>query len=171
MKFAARTTTKAAFSCRLQVEGCKFRNSRVNVQPSTFNLQPSAAGFTLAEVLAALLFMAVVIPVALEGMHVASRAGTVAVRKREAARVAERLLNESLITTNWSSGSSQSGTVTEGMLQFKWTLYNEPWNVDLNINTMRLLSVEVNYAVQGREDYKVKLSTLVDSAGATAMAH
>ena len=30
--------------------------------------------FTLAEVLAALLFMAVVIPVALEGMHVASRA-------------------------------------------------------------------------------------------------
>src|SRR5438105_3921464 len=84
--------------------------------------------FTLAEVLAALLFMAIVIPVALEGMHVASRAGSVAVRKREAARVAERILNESIITTNWNNGGSQVGSVVEGIREFQWTLRNEPWN-------------------------------------------
>ncbi len=121
------------------------------------------SAFTLAEVLAALLFMAIVIPVALEGMHVASRAGSVAVRKREAARVAERILNESLVTTNWNNGGSQVGAVVEGIRQFQWTLRNEPWNVDQNTSTMRLLSVEVTYAAQG-QNYSVRLSTLVDSA-------
>src|SRR2546429_9589111 len=81
----------------------------VRIRPSDFGLGISdfrKAAFTLAEVLAALLFMAIVIPVALEGMHVATRAGSVAVRKREAARVAERILNESIITTNWNNGGS-----------------------------------------------------------------
>ena len=67
-------------------------------------------GFTLAEVLAALLFMAIVVPVAMEGLHIASLAGAVAQRKSEAARIAQRVLNESLVTTNWSQ-SLQSGTV------------------------------------------------------------
>ena len=78
----------------------------------------STAGFTLAEVLAALLFMAIVIPVAIEGMHIASRAGTVAERKGEAARVAQRLLTETLVTTNWNQ-AVQSGTLTEGQRQFR----------------------------------------------------
>ena len=45
------------------------------------------AGFTLVEVLAALLFMAIVIPVAVEGLRIASLAGQVAQRKSVAARV------------------------------------------------------------------------------------
>jgi len=52
----------------------------------------ASSAFTLAEVLAALMFMAIVIPVALEGMHVAALAGAVAQRKGEAARVAQRIL-------------------------------------------------------------------------------
>src|SRR5882762_4963509 len=51
------------------------------------------AGFTLAEVLAALLFMAIVIPVAVQGLHIASRAGSVSERKAVGARIAERKLN------------------------------------------------------------------------------
>ena len=42
--------------------------------------------FTLAEVLAALMFMAIVIPVAVQGLRVSSRAGALAERKREAVR-------------------------------------------------------------------------------------
>src|SRR5437899_934923 len=112
MKFEARitkarnSTSSLATILPLHRRGGEGRGEgAANFQLSTFNFQRTAA-FTLAEVLAALLFMAIVIPVALEGMHVASRAGSVAVRKREAARVAERLLNESIITTNWSNGSS-----------------------------------------------------------------
>src|SRR5438128_966804 len=50
----------------------------------------ATSAFTLAEVLASLVFMAILIPVALEGLHIASRAGEVAARKSEAALVAER---------------------------------------------------------------------------------
>ena len=120
------------------------------------------AAFTLAEVLAALVFMAIVIPVALEAMHIASRAGTVAARKGEAARVAQRLLAETLVTTNWNQ-SVQSGTLTEGQRQFRWTLHNDPWNQDPNQDVIRQLSVEVFFAAQN-QDFSVRMSTLVDSS-------
>ncbi len=115
------------------------------------------AGFTLAEVLAALLFMAIVIPVAMRGLQIASLAGVVAERKGHAARVAERVLNESIATTNWNK-SVQSGTIIEGTRDFRWTIRNEAWNLD----AVRLLSAEVFYAVRGQE-YSVRLSTLVSN--------
>ena len=139
MKFAARTTRPG--------------------QAGTRRHQPA---FTLAEVLAALLFMAIVIPAAVEGLHIASLAGTVATRKGEAARVAQRLLTESLVTTNWNQ-AVQSGTLTEGQRQFRWTLHNDPWNQDPNQNVIRQLSVDVVFAAQNR-DYMVRLTTLVDSS-------
>ena len=116
-----------------------------------------SAGFTLAEVLAALMFMAIVIPVAVQGLRIASRAGEVAQRKDQAARVAERVLNEHIVTTNWNQ-SVQSGTLLEGGLQYRWTLRNELWSQD----AMQLLSIEVVYAVQN-QDYSVRLSTLASS--------
>ena len=121
-----------------------------------------SAGFTLAEVLAALLFMAIVVPVAIEGLHIASRAGSVAVRKGEDARVAQRLLNESFITTNWNQ-TVQSGTLTEGSRQFHWTLHNEPWTQDPSQNVMRQISVEVQFTAQS-STYSVRMSTLADSS-------
>ena len=120
----------------------------------------SRSAFTLAEVLAALVFMAIVIPVAISGLHVASRAGEVAVLKAEAALVAERLLNESIVTTNWSQ-AAQTGNTRQGIRDYKFTLRNEPWNEDPLRSDIRLLSVEVTFTVQGREQ-RVRVSTLVD---------
>lgn len=114
-------------------------------------------GFTLAEVLAALMFMAIVIPVAMQGLNIASRAGAVAERKREAVRVAERLLNENVATTNWIQ-SAQSGTVKELDREYQWKLRSDRWTE----STMQLLTVEVTFPVQGK-DYAVQLSTLVES--------
>ena len=122
----------------------------------------STAGFTLAEVLAALLFMAIVIPVAIEGMHIASRAGTVSERRGEAARVAQRLLAETLVTTNWNQ-SVLGGTLTEGQRQFTWTMHSDAWNQDPSQNVIRQLSVEVKFTAQSQE-YAVRMSTLVDSS-------
>src|SRR5215471_21752331 len=96
---------------------------------SPVSARNSNSGFTLAEVLAALLFMAIVVPVAIEGLHIAGLAGAVAERKGEAARVAQRLLEESLVTTNWNQ-SIQSGTVIEGQRKFDWTLHSDPWTQD-----------------------------------------
>jgi len=132
----------------------KFGTQKSDGWRVTGGVTRHVAAFTLAEVLAALLFLAIVIPAAVEALHVASLAGEVAARKGAAARVADRVLNESLVTTNWNSGS-QNGTVTEGAQEFRWTLSSQNWPQD----TMQLITAEVKYSAQGK-DYSVKLSTL-----------
>ncbi len=125
-------------------------------------------GFTLAEVLAALLFLAIVIPVAVEVLQVASLSGEVAARKSEAARVADRVLSESLITTNWSG--RQSGTAAEGILDFRWTVSSQLWSQMPAGQTawpLQLVTAEVTYSAQGK-DYSVKLSTLAAPVTTTA---
>lgn len=116
------------------------------------------AGFTLAEVLAALVFMAIVIPVAVEALRIASRAGEVGFRKAAAARVAERMLNETLIKTQ-NQGTSQSGVATEGEQQYRWTIRSQAWSQD----AMLLVTAQVLFAVQGQQ-YDVELNTLVSNS-------
>ena len=112
------------------------------------------SGFTLAETLAALVFMAIVIPAAVEALHVASGAGEIAVRKSEAGHIAQRVLNESLVMTNWGTGT-QNGVADEGPNEFHWTLKSENWPQD----AMELLTAEVSFETQGRQ-YSVQMSTL-----------
>lgn len=119
------------------------------------------AAFTLAEVLAALLFLAIVIPAAIEAMHIASMAGEVAARKGAALRVADRILNESLVTTNWTSGN-QSGTTGEGAMDFNWTMSSKTWSVA----NLQQVTVEVHFTAQAK-DYSVQLSTLASQYGQT----
>jgi type II secretory pathway pseudopilin PulG len=112
------------------------------------------SAFTLAEVLAALMFMAIVIPVAVEALHVAGVSGEVAVRKAEAARVADAILNEHIVTTNWNQAAT--GTVTQNGHTFQWSLRNETWPAD---SGMDLVTAQVDFSAQGRT-FSVRLSTL-----------
>ena len=118
----------------------------------------ACAGFTLAEVLAAMLFMAIVIPVAMQGLLIASRAGSVSERKARGARLAESKLNEMIVTGQWQS-TAQKGTIQEGLQSYTWQLQSEPWSED---GAMRLVTVHVSVPVQG-QDYDVQVSTLVDA--------
>jgi len=108
-------------------------------------------------VLAALAFMAIVIPVAVEGLRIANLAGQVGQRKAVAARISERVLNE-LMVTGQLRGTTQNGIVQEGAQQYQWSMRSEPWPQD----AMTLVTVQVIFPVQGR-DYDVRLSTLVDN--------
>lgn len=119
------------------------------------------AGFTLVEVLATLLFMAILVPVAVQAVRVASQAGQVGERKAAAARIAERVLNELLVTGGLQQ-TALNGSVEEGDRRYNWTMRSEPWSED----AMNLVTVRVIYAVQG-QDYDVNVSTLFDS---TALA-
>jgi general secretion pathway protein I len=132
------------------------------------NSRPGRAdAFTLVEVLAALMFMAIVIPVAVEALHIASLSGEVAVRKAVAARVADRVLNENIATTNWDQ-PGLTGTVTENGHTFRWALSSQDWSPD---STMQLLSARVDFSTGGK-DYSVRLNTLASSqgSGTTSMA-
>jgi len=112
-----------------------------------------------------MLFLAIVIPVAVEALHVSSLAGEVAARKSSAARIADRILSESLVTTNWTGGT-QSGTIPEGALDFNWTLTSKNWPKD----SMQLLTAEVKFQAQGK-DYSVALSTLASSQNQSTTAN
>ena len=113
------------------------------------------AGFTFAEVLAALVIMAIVVPVAIEGLRIGNRAGVVALRKGVAVQLADSLLNELIVTGNWRD-SAQNGNFGEEWTGYRWRLLNEAWGKD----ALRMLSIQVIYQVQNRE-YTVQLSTLV----------
>ena len=119
--------------------------------------------------MAALVFMAIVIPVALEGLSIATRAGEVAARKIDASLVAERILNESLVTTNWTQ-TVQSGTLRQGIQDFRWTLRNDPWTGDRDQTMIRLLTVDVAFAAQGK-DYSVRLSTVANTQSMTTQTN
>ena len=115
-------------------------------------------GFTLAEVLAAMLVMAIVIPIALQGMSIASRAGLLGTRKAAAMRVAERVLNEQFVTGQLTQ-SQGSGSVADGDTTYRWTLESATWPQD----AMTQVTVHVTFTVQGA-DYEVSASTLFDPA-------
>jgi type II secretory pathway pseudopilin PulG len=129
---------------------------------------PARGGFTLAEVLAALLFMAVVIPVAVDALRIASRASVVGQRKAVAARVAERVLNEQVVASQ-GLGAAQSGVVQENNVEYRWLVRMDVWNQNqvqsqglLQLNPMQMMTVQVDFPVQGKE-YNLRLATLLNS--------
>ena len=121
----------------------------------------TTAGFTLAEVLAALLFMAIVVPVAMSAYQVASLSGEVAERKAVAARVADRVLNEAVVTAS-STAFAEKGIVMENSHAFRWTLHREDWPISVtSTSALQVLTAAVWFSAQGH-DYDVQLSTLVN---------
>ena len=129
----------------------------MNAARRIFLSRPTRA-FTLVEVLASLMLMAIIVPVAMEGMSIATRAGILGQRKAAAMRVADRMLNE-IIATGQATQTSQSGTVAEGDASYAWTLESTTWSEDALLQ----LTVRVNFSVQGNA-HSISASTLFDPA-------
>ncbi|MSU23436.1 MAG: type II secretion system protein [Opitutus sp.] len=119
----------------------------------------SGGGFTLAEVLAALLFMAIVIPVAMHGVSVASRAGILGQRKATAMRIAERVLDEQILT-GLVTTAIPYGSIVDGDFTYPWALQSEPWTEDTTTN-LTVVTVRVSFDVQG-STFDIAASTLYD---------
>jgi prepilin-type N-terminal cleavage/methylation domain-containing protein len=117
------------------------------------------AGFTLVEVLASLLVMAIIIPVALEGMSIVSRAANLGEHKVAAMRVAERVIDEqlSVVEQGQPIPTSGSGTETDGNESYPWTMQTAPWPQD----AMTEMTVRVTFTLQGHS-YEMSLCTLFD---------
>lgn len=119
--------------------------------------------FTLAEVLAALTLMAIVIPVAIEGTAVASRAGQLGLRKAAATRIAQQMLHESIVSGN-ATEMGNRGTVQQGNAVFEWEVFSAPWEVD----DLDAVTVLVTFEVQG-QTFDLELTTLLDPAAASSL--
>lgn len=115
------------------------------------------AGFTLAEVMAAMLFMAIVIPVAIGALRIAGAAGEVSMRKTVAIRVANRVLDEVALTGQL--GNTQNGVIEDGAVEYKWALQSQTWQGDVQY-PMTMLTVQVTFPIQG-QDQNIRISTLM----------
>ena len=116
------------------------------------------AGFTFAEVLAAMLFLAILVPAVVQGLSLANRAAVLAERKAAAVQLAERQLNTMLLNDAWVS-SDVRGTFGEAWPLFRWELERGAWRED----DMNQLTLRVWFPVQGVE-HSVTLTTLVDDS-------
>jgi len=131
----------------------------VNDCPSIF--RPRTAGFTFVEILAALVFLAILVPAVVEGLTIASRVSVITERSAIAAELAQNKLNELSLGGAWASAGAR-GDFTEDWPGYRWELKQSTWDMD----TMTQLDLTVFYTVQGQEQ-SVALSTLVNPADAS----
>jgi type II secretory pathway pseudopilin PulG len=117
-------------------------------------------GFTFVEILAAMLFMAIVLPVVMDGLQVANRAGQAAERTRIAQQLANRQLTELVLTGQWEKGE-QSGDFGTDYPGFTWSFKSEAWSVKTSL--MNQVSVTVQFKLQERP-YEVRVCSLVGKA-------
>ena len=124
----------------------------------------SRGGFTFVEVLAALFFLALVVPAMLGGLTIANRAASMSERRAAAGELAENKLNELLLETadNASSAAATRGDFGADRPGYRWEMSSASWDADAT-NKMTVLTVEVFFKVQGRE-YSVQLSSLLNPA-------
>lgn len=122
-------------------------------------VQPDA--FTFVEILAALLFLAILIPAIMQGITLSTRAALLAERGAIATELAQNKLGELTLNDAWMSGemSGNFGTDWPGM---RWEAEHSTWEMD----AMEKLTVRTFFTAQGREE-SVALCTLVSSGTTT----
>lgn len=120
-------------------------------------------GFTFVEIMAAMFFLAIALPVITAAFSLSSRAGEAAERTSLAGQLAENQLNEIVIDQTGSSGSAGRGDFGADYPGFRWESRQEAWTVDGNLTQ---LTVEVFFPVQGRER-SVTLTTLLSNSAST----
>ena len=113
------------------------------------------AAFTFVEVLAALAFLGILMPVIVSALTLANRASVVSERTAVATQLADNRLNELLISAAWN-GAETRGDFGQEWPGYHWELIQATWEA----GEMTELTLAVFFQVQGRE-HDVRLTTLV----------
>lgn len=119
------------------------------------------SGFTFVEVLAALAFLGILIPVVVSALMVSSRASEVAERSVIAAQLGENQLNEMIVESTWSSAGTR-GDFGQDWPGYRWQLTQTSWTT----GSMTELTMDVFFPVQGREQ-SIRLATLATQTATT----
>jgi len=112
--------------------------------------------FTFAELLVAMVFVAVVLPVAVRGVLIANRAGVVAEHRRAAVHLADQLLTELVVTGDWLTAESD-GDFGEEWPAYRWHTDVSQWQEDNGV--LYLVTVQVLFEIRGGLQ-AVELSTV-----------
>jgi general secretion pathway protein I len=115
-----------------------------------------ARGFTLAEALAALLLVAIVLPVAMNGVSLGVHAARDARRRLQAASLAQSKLSELVATAAWQGSQLQGDFAVEQVPGYTWEAVVEEWEEP----GMKQLSVVVRWQVNDSPQ-QISVATLV----------
>lgn len=125
------------------------------VRNNTNRRAASWGGFTLMEILAALVLIGVVLPAVMKGVSMASILASDSAHKYEALDLAQSKLAEVLLNGDWEGGSD-AGDFAPDHEGYAWTMETSDWTqADL-----KEVDVTVSWEQRGRPRY-IQLSTLV----------
>ena len=119
---------------------------------------PRPRAFTFVEVLAAMVFLGILMPVVIQALLIGNRAAVVAERSTIAAQLGENKLAELMLGDAWSTAAT-SGTFGADWTGYRWALTKATWES----GAMTELTLDVFYKVQGTE-HDARLSTLVNES-------
>jgi Tfp pilus assembly protein FimT len=111
--------------------------------------------FTLLEVLASFVLMAIIIPVAMKGVSLGTRLTSKSKQQVEAASLARTKLAEILACEEWKNGNS-SGDFGKEWPDYRWSMEINSW-IQASLSQ---LDLQVFWFAQGREQ-SITLTTLV----------
>ena len=129
--------------------------SRVTPRPARWS-----AAFTFVEILAAMLFLALVVPAIVGALGVANRASEMAERSALAGELAQNKMSELLTDNAWQTPAFTNGDFAGTYLGYRSEMTTENWTGDPVNTGMTALHVDVHYNIQGN-DHTIRLSTLV----------
>ena len=113
-------------------------------------------GFTLVEVLAAMAIIALVLPVAMRGISLATRLGGEARHRSEAAELARLKLYD--LTSGGTRNGGLGGDFGADWPDYRWTATLQTWNGN---TTLEQLDVTVTWS-DGRGQRSLVMSTLIN---------
>jgi prepilin-type N-terminal cleavage/methylation domain-containing protein len=112
-------------------------------------------GFTFIELLATVVLIAVIMPVAMQGISLCTRLAGQSRQQIEAVSLAKTKLTELIVTRDWENGD-QSGDFGADWPDYQWTATLIDWTD----STMRELDLTVSWLLRGK-NRTITLSTLV----------
>lgn len=119
----------------------------------------AAEGFTLIEILAALLLIGLVLPAVMKGISMVSMLASDSDHKYEALDLAETKLAEVLLDESWQSSSSLTGRFENDYEDYEWVLDVSDWTEA----GVKQVDVFVYWQQRNRQR-EILLSTLVYNA-------
>ena len=167
------------------VSPCLEGRTRRTQSAATRRRDGIVEAFTLVEVLASLLFLAIAVPAIVGALGIASRTSEIAERSSLAGGLAENKLNEMLVDNAWQNAAQSNGDFGADFPAYHWQMSTQTWAGGTNTTgtgttttsntttgttgttSLTELSVEVFYPVQGSE-HRVRLTTLVNPSSTTA---
>jgi general secretion pathway protein I len=153
---------------------CRVLNSQQSraVSARTGTTHPGSSlrnrqAFTLIEVLAAMMLMAIILPPVMQGIAIATRTASESRTRTEAAGLAEEKLNELIATGQWQNGNT-AGDFGTDWPKYRWQANIYAWPYDTSAVGLQQIDLSVLWTGTNNQQKSIMISTLAYVRGGTS---